>query len=133
MENWKRKRYANRGSGKSFHKFGYPADVDYMDEMLELCIQATRKEGLINSGLGKLPPNWGEKERWTRQRIHEIKTAVQDKGNARHDVKTLEDIGFDFDEWKRGQGNQNEIRQIPIQSTVCLLGGVDSDSVRWQS
>lgn len=108
MEKWQGERYAKRGSGKSFHKFGYPADVDYMDEMLDLCMQATRKEGLINSGLGKLPPRWGEKERWTRQRIHEIKTAVQDRGNDRHNVKTLEDIGFDFDEWKREH-------EIPIE------------------
>ncbi|KAL8898414.1 MAG: hypothetical protein Q9207_006709 [Kuettlingeria erythrocarpa] len=101
MEEWMTRRVAERGSGKSFHKFGYPADADYMDEMLGLCMQATRKEGLVNSGLGKLPPNWGEKERWTRQRIHELRKAVQDKGEDRHEVKTLEHIGFDFEEWKK--------------------------------
>lgn len=72
-----------------------------MDEMFDWCMQATRKEGLINSGLGKLPPKWGEKERWARQRIHELKRAVQAEGDCRHKVTALEDIGFDFEQGKK--------------------------------
>ena len=67
-----------------------------MDEMYEWCLRARKAEGLANGGLGKLPPRWGDKERWTRQRIHDIKSAVQAKGNDRQNVKTLEDFGFDF-------------------------------------
>ena len=109
MDAWTAERLSKRGSGKSYHKFGFPADVDYMDKMYDWSMQAERREGLINSGLGKLPPKWGEKEKWTRQRIHEIKDAVQDRGDDRHKVKNLEDIGFDFESWKREQKASAEL------------------------
>lgn len=134
MEDWRGERVAKRGSGKIFHHFGYPADVDYMDEMFHLCMQATRKEGLINKGLGKLPPKWGEKERWTRQRIHEIRRAVQDEGDGRHKVKALKDIGFDFEEWKKEHETPVEGRRLGHTiSSSWLTGWLATTTTVWKA
>ena len=49
---------------------------------------------------GKEPPYWGEKEYWMRERFPAIKKAFNDFGEDRHGKRTLEDVGFCFEEWK---------------------------------
>ena len=51
--------------------------------------------------VGKEPPHWGEKAYWMRERFPAIKKAFQDFGEDRHSKRTLEDVGFSFEEWKR--------------------------------
>ena len=89
---------------------------------------------MINKWLGKLPPNWGEKERWTRQRIHEIREAVQDKGDDRHKVKTLEDIGFDFEEWKKERETPVDCRRLGYTiSNNWLTGWLANPTTVWKA
>ncbi len=57
---------------------------------------------------GKVPPFWGEKEYWTRERFPAIKAAFQAFGEERHEKRTLEDVGFDFEEWKRGHARESK-------------------------
>lgn len=54
-----------------------------------------------NEAVGETPPYWGEKEYWMRERFPSIKKAFQDLGDERHSKRTLEDVGFDFEEWKK--------------------------------
>ena len=55
----------------------------------------------MQGSVGKEPPHWGEKEYWMRERFPAIKKAFQDCGEDRHGKRTLEDVGFSFEEWKR--------------------------------
>ena len=50
---------------------------------------------------GKEPPYWGEEEYWTRERFPAIKKAFQSFGDGRHSKRTLEDVGFSFEAWKK--------------------------------
>jgi hypothetical protein len=52
---------------------------------------------LENDGQGRRPPFWGEKEKWTRARFPLIKKAAQALGDRRSQVKSLEQLGFDFE------------------------------------
>lgn len=54
-------------------------------------------------GRGKTPPKWSEKETWTRERFPEIKKAFADRGEARHSVRRVEELGFDYDASLREQ------------------------------
>ncbi len=60
-----------------------------------------RRQGLGNNGQGKLAPRWGEKVIWVRERLGPIKAAFTAQGKARHEIKTLEQLGFDFEQWKQ--------------------------------
>jgi len=51
---------------------------------------------------GKEPPFWGEKEKWMRERTPLIKKAARELGaRERGEIKTLEELGFDFEAWRR--------------------------------
>ena len=50
--------------------------------------------------MGKTPPYWGEKEYWTRERFPAIKKKFQSYGETRHEICTLEEMGYDFNVWK---------------------------------
>lgn len=60
-----------------------------------------QETGDLPSSVGKEPPHWGEKEYWMRERFPAIKKAFQDFGEDRHSKRTLEDVGFSFEEWKK--------------------------------
>lgn len=55
----------------------------------------------LDKSLGKVPPYWAEKEYWTRERFPAIKKAFQSLGEDRHAKRTLEDVGFSFEAWKK--------------------------------
>ncbi|EXJ82443.1 hypothetical protein A1O3_06256 [Capronia epimyces CBS 606.96] len=94
MREWQQRVREQRGAGKRFHRMSYPVDVDYMNELHDWCATAGKREGLENGGEGKVPPYWGERERWLRQQVHAIAKATQDKGDERYNVYTLQDVGF---------------------------------------
>ena len=52
---------------------------------------------------GKRAPRWGAREIWAREKFALIKKAFQDRGEARHHVRSIEELGFDYDEWLREQ------------------------------
>ncbi|KAK9849484.1 Flavin monooxygenase FMO [Penicillium brevicompactum] len=86
-----------RGDGRSFNTLAFPIDADYINSLHELSSTAVRKEGLENEGRGRSSPYWGEKEKWTRARFPLIKKASQALGDQRSRVKSLEELGFNFE------------------------------------
>jgi hypothetical protein len=95
MDRWEEQEIAMKGSGRKFHIMGFPPDGDYINEMHEWYLQA---EPIMESE--KLPPLWGGRERWIRERFQIIRKAYSDKGAARHQVKTMGELGFDYEKWK---------------------------------
>jgi hypothetical protein len=97
MDRWNEEWAESRGEGRSYNTLAFPLDADYINLLYELSSHAARKEGLENEGRGKKSPFWGEKERWTRARFPLIKKASQALGSRRGEIKTLEQLGFDYE------------------------------------
>jgi cation diffusion facilitator CzcD-associated flavoprotein CzcO len=83
------------GGGRDFHLLKFPKDANYINAMYEWSMSAPDA-----ASKGKKPPYWGEKEYWMREKFPEIKKAFQDRGEGRHDIRTLEELGFDFEKHK---------------------------------
>ncbi|KAI9880920.1 MAG: hypothetical protein M1830_009988 [Pleopsidium flavum] len=96
---WEDSIIAERGAGKGFHTLMFPSDVDYLDDLRNWALEA--RNMAETGGRGKLPLKWGDKERWARERFPAIKKAFAQKGEGRHKVRTMEELGFDFDVWRR--------------------------------
>jgi hypothetical protein len=103
MEAWVREQHEKKGEGKAIHVMAFPEDVDYVNRLYELSKAATKvpELGLENDGEGKRPPYWGLDKRWVRERVPKIKLASRAAGDKRHELRTLEDLGFDYEEWRR--------------------------------
>ncbi|KAM0815717.1 putative Thiol-specific monooxygenase [Seiridium cardinale] len=97
---WEEARLEEKGESKAFHNLAYPKDVEYINKLHDLSISAKRADGLDNEGVGKLPPYWGADAAWTRERFPSIKAASRALGEKRHEVKSLEELGFDYQAWK---------------------------------
>jgi len=120
MEAWESARIAEKGEGKRFHYLDGGEDVSYLGALGEWA-DCARQPEIAGDGngdgngdgdrndlgedgrVGKAPPRWGEKERWMRERVGEIKKAWVSFGEERREVRTLEACGFDFETWKREQ------------------------------
>ena len=83
---------------KDFHRLGFPKDADYINGLHEWSLKADQSSKKTE----KLPPKWGEKECWTRERVPAIKKAFADRGEKMYEVRQMEELGFDFERWKRG-------------------------------
>ena len=92
MRKWEEHTITERGSGKSFHDLSIPREFEYHDDLVDW---ATRAEG---HG-GKMPMRWSARDRWARERLPAIKRAFADNGDARVRVKSLQELGFDYDAW----------------------------------
>ncbi|WXC54847.1 hypothetical protein SNK03_000826 [Fusarium graminearum] len=103
MEAWVEEQHEKKGEGKAIHVMAFPEDVDYVNRLHGLSKAAPRAPelGLENEGQGKLPPYWGLDKRWVRERVPKIKLASRAAGEKRHELRRLEDLGFDYEEWKR--------------------------------
>lgn len=103
MDAWVENEHKLRGEGKAIHLMVFPTDVDYINRLYDYCTTATKAPelGLENDGEGKKPPYWGLDKRWVRERVPKIKIASRALGERRHEIKTLEDLGFDYAEWKK--------------------------------
>ncbi|CAD0083823.1 unnamed protein product [Aureobasidium vineae] len=84
------------GGGRDFHLLLFPKDANYINAMYDWSMSASDAETT-----GKRPPTWGEKQYWMREKFPEIKKAFQDRGEGRHQVRTLEELGFDFEKVKK--------------------------------
>tara|TARA_R110002003_G_scaffold215_1_gene16427 strand:+ start:16775 stop:18295 length:1521 start_codon:yes stop_codon:yes gene_type:complete len=100
MQKWEREVIAQMGDGRNFHLLPFPKDWNYINEMSHWALSASPKKGLENDGQGKLPPVWGEWEFWCRENFPAIRRAFGALGEKRHKVRTLEEVGFSYEDWK---------------------------------
>ena len=100
MREWEAKLIEERGDGKNFTMLHFPLDSSYINKLHAWSKLALPRAGLLNEGKGKIPPYWGEEKRWVRERFVMIKGASQRLGEKRHNVRTLEELGFDYQKWK---------------------------------
>jgi hypothetical protein len=91
MRRWESRVIAEAGAGKYFHTLGFPRDVNYINELYDWCMRADRPE------IGRIPPRWTERESWVRERCAVMRAAFRALGERRHEVRTLEELGFDID------------------------------------
>ena len=105
MEEWEADTISERGNGKGFHVLPFPKDFEYHNSMVVWAMQATE------SVHGKMPLKWSEKESWKRERFPEIKKAFANRREARHNVKTMEELGFDYNEWLKEHSAVNNVAQ----------------------
>lgn len=91
MKAWESSRIADRGAGKKFHEMRNLEDFRYHNELVDWALQAESRDG------DKTPPKWTERDGWVRKNIPAIKKAFADKGEARHSVNSVEELGFVFD------------------------------------
>lgn len=94
MNQWEDIVIKERGTGTNFHNLVFPLDADYIKELHDWSLQAKPK------GKGKTPPYWGEKERWMRERFPAIKKAFANRGSDKHQVRSVEELGFDYEVWR---------------------------------
>ena len=93
MKRWEEAVIAEAGDGKAFHVLQFPRDFEYHNELVDWATQA-------GPG-GKMPKKWSAEERWVRGRIPAIKKAFADKGDGRHNIRTLQELDFDYEVWLR--------------------------------
>lgn len=91
MSDWEKKTLTERGS-KEFHTLNFPLDANYINELHHWSQQNPSQ----SSSMGKLPPYWREKEYWIRERIPAIKRVFLEKGEKRHEIQSMEQLGFDY-------------------------------------
>ena len=125
MAEWEEKTLKETGGGRDFHLLKFPKDADYLNMCHDWAMTASGEANVVNelsrrrmsssaiyqyerpslNGLktsgGKEPPYWAEREYWMRERFPAIKKAFQSFGEERDTKRTIEDVGFDFEEWKR--------------------------------
>lgn len=97
MVTWEKTVIAERGSKGEFHTLKFPKDAEYINMLYDWAARADQKADLENNGKGKLPKRWGEWEYWARERFPAIRRAFVERGEERAKVKTLEELGFDFE------------------------------------
>ena len=90
MKRWEEDAIAERGGGRRFHVLTFPEDFEYHNKLVDWATRATGRGG-------KLPMRWSAKEAWARKRFPAIKKAFEDKGDARHCIKTIQELGYDCD------------------------------------
>ena len=104
MWKWEREVLKKRGGGRAFHVLPYPTDFEYHDALVEWAERAEGETGDDEGkGRGKKERKWNEKEYWTRERFPAIKAKFAERGEGRHEVKSMEELGFDYEAWKRAQ------------------------------
>jgi cation diffusion facilitator CzcD-associated flavoprotein CzcO len=97
MQDWERQRLEKCERSDRFHTLGYPSDADYMDQLIDWAERAEPNGDLENEGRGKTARAWTTRERWIRKRVPLIKKSYADKGNERFKIKTVEELGFVFE------------------------------------
>ena len=91
MTEWEEALIAERGVGKSFHVLPFPQDIQYHNDLVEWALSAKERVCI------EIPPKWSAKETWLRERFPAIKKAFADRGEDRCRVRTVEDLGFDYE------------------------------------
>ncbi|KAJ6022163.1 hypothetical protein N7540_007667 [Penicillium herquei] len=99
---------SQKGDGKAFHVLSFPMDAEYLNHLYHWAAAAEGRPGLINDGKGKAGTCWGDRERWMRALFPDIKRAFVQKGDQRSEIKTLAELGFDFERWKKEQEEEHQ-------------------------
>ena len=86
MRRWETAAIAEQGSGKKFHNLGHPRDFNYHDTLIEWALQSRGGKH------GKIPPKWSEQERLVRAKGAKIREMFARMGEARHGIRTLEEL-----------------------------------------
>ncbi|KAL4977061.1 hypothetical protein BDW66DRAFT_166005 [Aspergillus desertorum] len=103
MEAWEISAVTKKGDGPAFHLMPYPQDADYLNMLHDWASRAETRAGLINDGNGKQCNRWGEREMWMREMVPEMRKAFFGKGEERRSIKSLEELGYDFNRWRNEQ------------------------------
>ncbi|KAI1492236.1 putative flavin dependent monooxygenase [Biscogniauxia mediterranea] len=111
MLEWESKMLKEKGESKLLHNLAFPKDVDYINRLHGISMSAKKVQGLDNDGVGKIPPYWGADKAWARERFPLIKIASRALGEKRHEVKTLEELGFDFQAWRAAKEAEQKLTQ----------------------
>jgi cation diffusion facilitator CzcD-associated flavoprotein CzcO len=101
MRAWEKSVEDEMGAGRNFHLLNFPKDGNYINQMSQWALSATERDGLENGGKGKMPPIWGEWEFWCREHFPKIRQAFGARGEERRGVRSLEELGFVFEERAR--------------------------------
>ena len=114
MEAWEEAEIERKGDGRGFHVLAFPEDGEYVNMMYWWAVGVDGGGGGEGEGkgkvekVGKTPPFWGEREFWIRERFPAIKRAFQGLGEGRHGVRSLGEVGFDFEIWKKEEEEREE-------------------------
>lgn len=99
MRQWEQQEIQRNGDGKYFHLKKFPEDAAQVNHLYRWACQA-RGSPRHDCRLTR----WDEKLIWLRSRLPSIKLAFMKRGHDRVNIKTAEELGFDFDEWRRNAG-----------------------------
>lgn len=106
MREWEKETIRDRGDGTSFHVLKFPLDAETLNRLEEWVASAEKVEGLENDGHGKGAPSWNGKDVWMRSKFPQIKKAYSERGEKRFEVRTAEDLGYDYERWKGEAGEE---------------------------
>jgi cation diffusion facilitator CzcD-associated flavoprotein CzcO len=109
---WEKQVEEEMGSGKNFHLLPFPKDALYINAMSKWALSAAEKQGLESGGKGKVPPVWGEWEFWCRENFPRIRRAFGERGEERKEVRSVGELGFDFEAWRREREEVKEGEKI---------------------
>lgn len=109
MQAWEEALIETKGNGKSYHTLAFPLDAAYINMLHDWALSTPPNPALPNDGVGKIPPYWGEEKQWIRERFPLIKLASRKLGANRYKITKLEELGFDFQAWKREVGSEKEL------------------------
>jgi len=101
MRKWEKEVVQEKGEGKYFHLKKFPEDAAQINELYLWANEARRRDGLEDDGMGKPGTRWDESLTWMRSRFPTIRAAFTKRGQDRVHVTTMEELGFDFDEWRK--------------------------------
>ncbi|KAF9691128.1 hypothetical protein EKO04_010860 [Ascochyta lentis] len=107
MENWEQETKAEAGDGRAFHLLPFPKDGQYINELSDWALSAPAKDELDNEGRGMVPPRWGEWEFWCRENFPAIRQAFGKLGEKRFETRSLQEVGFSYDEYKKGKAKED--------------------------
>lgn len=82
---------------KAFHGMGYPQDLDYHNSLVKWAASASPGKGK------ELPHVWNEREYWYRKEMAAIKKAYANLRDEKHAIKSLEQLGFDYEKHRAEQ------------------------------
>lgn len=92
MHTWEESLITEQGPGRKFHDLSQPKDFDYYDNLIEWALSARGEQDMAN-----MPAKWSKRDRWLRERMVRIKEAFVHAGEARHEIRKPEELGFFYE------------------------------------
>ena len=104
MKAWEDEVNSETGGGRRFHILEFPKDADYMNEMHDfaMCAEGGKSKGK------EPPPRWDARLYWLRENIPQIRQAFRDKEEERHQVRTIEELGFSYEQFLREKEKESK-------------------------